>query len=173
MSTTDPATSTTAQQTSTQQATVTFPSETELVITRDFRAPRALVFEAVTRPEHIREWYGMVPDSMLVCDVDFRVGGGWHYVLAGEPGGEDHSFSGEYLEIDPPARIVSTEGYDNIPGARYHVTVTLEENAGTTTLRSHLTYPSQEFRDGHVGMGMEHGMNISYNRLEALLATLQ
>ena len=155
------------------KAVVTFPSDTELVITREFRAPRELVFAAITQPEHVRQWWGMAPDGMLVCDIDFRVGGQWHYVLAGEPGGEDHSFSGEYLEIDPPAKIVSTEGYDNIPGARYSVTVTLDEADGVTTLRSHLQYPSQEFRDGHVASGMEHGMNISYNRLEALLDGLR
>jgi uncharacterized protein YndB with AHSA1/START domain len=106
----------------------------------------------------------MEPGDMKVCDIDLRVGGKWHYVLAGEPGAEDHSFSGEYLEIDAPTRLVSTEGYDNMPGAVYHVTVTLEEVDGVTTLRSHLRYPSKESRDGHVGSGMEYGMNISYNR---------
>lgn len=155
-----------------QRAVVTYPSDTELVITRDFRAPRALVFEALTTPEHVRQWYGLSADGMLVCDIDLRVGGRWHYVLAGEPGGEDHSFSGEYLELDPPVRLVSTEAYDNIPGASYVVTVTLAEADGVTTLRSHLQYDSPEARDGHVGSGMEYGMNIAYNRLDALLARL-
>jgi uncharacterized protein YndB with AHSA1/START domain len=153
-----------------RKAVVGFPSDTELVITRSFQAPRSLVFDALVKPEHVRRWYGMSADGMLVCDIDFRVGGRWHYVLAGEPGGDNHSFSGEYLEIDPPRRLVSSEGYDNIPGAVYTVTVTLEENDGVTTLTSQLQYPSQEHRDGHVGSGMEYGMNISYNRLEDLLA---
>ena len=153
-----------------KKATVSYPSDTELVITREFPAPRELVFAAITQPEHVRQWYGMSEDGMLVCDIDFRVGGKWHYVLAGVPGTEDHSFSGEYLEIDAPSRVVSTEGYDNLPGASYVVTVTLDEADGVTTLRSHLQYPSQAVRDGHVGSGMEYGMNISYNRLEALLA---
>lgn len=156
----------------TVKAQVSYPSDTELVITREFAAPRELVFAAITQPEHIRHWYGMAEDGMLVCDVDLRVGGRWHYVLAGPPDGEDHSFSGEYLEIDPPERLVSTERYDNMPGAEYTVTVTLEEHDGVTTLRSHLTYPSKELRDGHADSGMEYGMNISYNRLEALLARL-
>jgi uncharacterized protein YndB with AHSA1/START domain len=156
----------------TAQAVVSYPSDTELLITRDFRAPRQLVYEALTTPEHVRQWYGMSADGMLVCDIDLRVGGRWHYVLAGEPGGEDHSFSGEYLELDPPGRMVSTEGYDNMPGATYVVTVTLTEAAGVTTLSSHLQYGSREVRDGHVGSGMEYGMNISYNRLEELLARL-
>jgi uncharacterized protein YndB with AHSA1/START domain len=143
-----------------------------LLITRTFTAPRSLVFDAITKPEHVREWYGMSSDGMLTCDIDFRVGGGWHYVLAGEPGDADHSFSGTYHEIDPPERIVSTERYDNVPGANYQVTVTLAESNGVTTLRSHLTYPSQEWRDGHVDSGMEGGMNSSYDRLEALLSRL-
>lgn len=150
-------------------AVVTYPADNELLITRSFNAPRSLVFEAITQPEHVREWYGMSSDGMLTCDIDFRVGGGWHYVLAGAPGDGDHSFSGTYHEIDPPERIVSTESYDNVPGASYQVTVTLAESDGVTTLRSHLTYPSQEWRDGHVDSGMEGGMNISYDRLEALL----
>jgi uncharacterized protein YndB with AHSA1/START domain len=155
------------------KATVTFPSDTELVITRTFRAPRTLVFDAITKPEHVREWYGMSSDGMLTCEIDFRVGGGWHYVLAGAPGGPDHSFSGTYHEIDAPGRIVSTESYDNVPGASYRVTVTLDEDAGVTTLRSRLNYPSQEWRDGHLSSGMEGGMNISYDRLELLLTRLR
>jgi uncharacterized protein YndB with AHSA1/START domain len=155
-----------------RKASISYPSDTELLITREFRAPRTLVFDALTQPEHVRQWYGMSDEALVVCDIDLRVGGGWHYVLAGEPGGADHSFSGRYLEIVRPERIVSTESYDNIPGASYQVTVTLEETDGVTTLRSHLGYPSQEWRDGHVDSGMEFGMNISYDRLEALLERL-
>ena len=157
---------------STRQATITYPSQTELVISRDFSAPKSLVFEAITKPEHVRQWYGMSADGLKVCEIDFRVGGRWHYVLAGEPGGEDHSFSGEYLEIDAPDRFVSTESYDNMPGATYRATITLTEHDGVTTLRNHLVYPSQEWRDGHVESGMEYGLNISFNRLEELLDRL-
>ncbi len=156
----------------TGKAVVEYPADNELVITRTFRAPRDLVFAAISRPEHVRQWYGMVPDSLKVCDIDFRVGGRWHYVLGGEAGGEDHSFSGEYLEIDPPGRVVSTESYDNMPGATYHVTVTLTEEDGVTTLHNHLVYPSKEWRDGHVDSGMEYGLNISYDRLEELVRRL-
>ncbi len=158
--------------TDTKKAAVSYPSDTEMVIARTFDAPRELVFAAFTQPEHVRAWYGMSADGMLVCDIDFRVGGAWHYVLAGEPGGEDHSFSGEYLEIDAPNRVVNTERYDNMPGAEYVATVTLDESEGVTTLTNHLRYPSQEMRDGHVSSGMEYGMNISYGRLDTLLATL-
>ena len=155
-----------------RRATVSFPSDTELLITREFDAPRSLVLEAITEPQHVREWYGLTDDALKVCDIDFRVGGRWHYVLAGAPGEDDISFSGEYLEIDTPGRFVSTESFDNMPGATYVVTITLTENDGRTTLQSHLKYPSQEWRDGHVSSGMEYGMNISYNRLEQLLARL-
>ena len=86
-----------------RKATVTYPSDTELVISRQFAAPRSLVFDAITKPEHVREWYGMEPDGMKVCDIDLRVGGEWHYVLAGEPGGEDHSFSGISRDRRPGA----------------------------------------------------------------------
>ena len=156
----------------TRKATVSYPSDTELLITREFDAPRSLVLAAITQPEHVRQWYGMSEDGMKVCEIDFRVGGKWHYVLAGPPGEDDISFSGEYLEIDAPDRFVSTESFDNMPGASYVATVTLSEADGKTTLRTHLKYPSQEWRDGHVNSGMEGGMNISYNRLEALLARL-
>ncbi len=158
--------------TDTTKTAVSYPSDTELLITRSFQAPRELVFAAISQPEHVREWYGMSEDGMLVCDIDFRVGGTWHYLLAGEPGGEDHSFSGEYLEIDAPNGFVSTERYDNMPGAEYVATITLEESDGVTTLTNQLRYPSQEMRDGHVSSGMEYGMNISYGRLDALLAKL-
>ena len=155
-----------------QKATVTFPSDTELVIQREFRAPASLVWDALTQPEHVVNWYGMEEGSLTTCEIDLRVGGRWHYVLRGGEEG-DHSFSGEYREIEPPSRLVSTESYDNMPGATYLATVTLTERDGVTTLRSHLTYPTQEFRDGHVNSGMEYGMNITYNRLEELLERLQ
>jgi uncharacterized protein YndB with AHSA1/START domain len=155
-----------------QKATVTYPTDTELVITRDFAAPATLVWDALTQPEHVVNWYGMEEGALKVCEIDLRVGGRWHYVLGGGEGG-DHSFSGEYRELEPPYRIVSTESYDNMPGATYLVTLTLAEQDGVTTLRSHLAYPSQEMRDGHVSSGMEYGMNITYNRLEELLARLQ
>jgi uncharacterized protein YndB with AHSA1/START domain len=159
-------------ETAARKADISYPSDTELVITRQFSAPRDLVIQAITQPEHVRNWYGMSEDGMLVCEIDFRVGGRWHYVLAGPPGEDDISFSGEYLAIDLPNGFTSTESFDNMPGATYRAEITLTETDGVTTLRNHLTYPSQEWRDGHVNSGMEHGMNISYRRLDALLERL-
>ncbi len=158
-------------ETSSRKAVVSYPSDTELLITREFNAPRSLVLEAITTPEHVREWYGLSEGALVVCEIDFRVGGKWHYVLASE-GEDDISFSGEYLSIDLPDGFTSTESFDNMPGATYTVRITLTEQDGVTTLQNHLTYPAQEWRDGHVNSGMEYGMNISYRRLDALLARL-
>lgn len=150
---------------------LTFPSDRELVITRTFAAQRHLVFAAITQPHHVRQWYGPCAMTMTVCEIDLRVGGRWRYVLQ-TPDGSEHAFSGEYLEIAPPERLVCTEGYEAIPGAEYVATVTLVEHDGMTTFTNHLQYKSKEHRDGHIGSGMEAGMRETYMRLDALLATL-
>ena len=149
--------------------TLTFPSDRELLITRTFDAPRQLVFEAITQPAHVRNWYGPSALTITVCEIDLRVGGKWRYVLQAPDGGE-HAFSGEYLEIEAPKRLVCTEWYEAIPGAEYAATVTLEEHDGKTTFTNHLRYKSQEHRDGHVASGMEAGMRETYTRLDQLLA---
>jgi uncharacterized protein YndB with AHSA1/START domain len=154
-----------------QSATLTFPSERETVITRAFNAPRRLVFEAWTKPEHVRQWYGLKAMTMTVCDIDLRPGGAWRYVVAG-PDGSEHGFSGVYREIAPPERLVYTEGYEAMPGHDYLSTLTFDEQQGKTTVTMHLLYKSQEDRDGHLGSGMEAGMNETLDRLEALLEKL-
>lgn len=151
---------------------LTFPSDRELLITRTLAAPRHLVFAALTQPQHVRQWYGPCVFRMTVCEIDLRVGGRWRYVLQA-PDGIEHAFSGEYLEIVPPERLVSTEWYEAIPGAEYVATVTLTEHEGLTTFSNRLHYKSKEQRDGHVGSGMERGMRETYQRLDALLTTLQ
>jgi uncharacterized protein YndB with AHSA1/START domain len=145
--------------------------DTTLVLTREFRAPRELVWAAITQPEHVRRWYGCGLADLTTCDIDLRVGGTWHYVLT-SPNGSEDSFSGEYRELEPPARLVTTESYDNIPGAEYVSTVTLEEADGVTTFRNVLEYAAKEIRDGHVGSGMEYGMNMSMDALERLVEEL-
>lgn len=147
-------------------------SEHALVITRTFAAPRRIVFDAITKPENVRLWYGCDAMTMTVCDIDLRVGGRWRYVLR-MPDGSEHGFSGEYREIVPPERIVSTESYEPLgPGHEMVATVTLDEHDGRTTLRSHLLYQSQADRDGHLSSGMETGMRESHERLAALVASL-
>jgi len=148
------------------------PSDTELVITREFNAPRALLFEALSKPEHVKRWYGLRQLTMPVCEMDFRPGGKWRYVLHDTAHGMDHAFSGEYKEIVAPARIVSTERYEAIPNSDYLATVTLNEADGRTTLTSHLVYQSKAHRDGHVMSGMEAGLHETYERLDELLAGL-
>jgi uncharacterized protein YndB with AHSA1/START domain len=153
------------------KARLSFPSDRETVITRAFNAPRALVFEAMTKPEHVRKWYGLRSHTLTVCDIDLRVGGRWRYVLQ-SPDGQEFAFSGEYREIDPPARLVSTEEFEAMPGTGYVVTVTMNERDGVTTLQSHLVYQRPEHRDGHIASGMEPGMNETFDRLESLLASM-
>jgi uncharacterized protein YndB with AHSA1/START domain len=159
--------------TSKPRATLTMPSDTELVITREFNAPRALLFEALSKPEHVKRWYGVRQLTMPICEMDFRPGGKWRYVLHDPAHSMDHAFSGEYREIDAPFRIVSTERYEAIPNSDYLATVTLEEADGRTTLTSHLAYQSKAHRDGHVMSGMEAGMQETYERLDELLAGLR
>ena len=152
--------------------TMTLPSDREILIERAFNAPRRLVFEALTRPEHVANWYGPRAMTLTSCHIDLRVGGAWRYVVR-DPAGNDFAFSGEYIEIVPPERLVCTENFEGIPpGHDYLVTVTLDEQDGKTKLRSHLQYKSPEDRDGHIQSGMESGMRETYDRLAELLATL-
>ena len=148
-------------------------SDREIVLTRLFNAPRALVFEAMTRPEHVRKWWGNLDDgySVPVCEIDFRVGGKWRFVNR-HPKGEA-TFYGVYREIDPPGRVVFTEIYEPFPDAESVVTSVLTEENGQTRLTATCLYPSKEVRDMVIGTGMEKGAAISYDRLEDLVVELQ
>src|SRR5690349_16890269 len=118
------------------RATVTILSDTEILISRAFDAPRDLVFEAITEPEHVRKWYGCADMQMVICEIDLRVGGKWRYVLR-MPDGSEHGFHGEYREIVRPARLVSTESYEPIgPGHEMVATVTLDEKNGRTVFEN-------------------------------------
>lgn len=148
------------------------PTDREILISRSFAAPARIVFEAITRPEHVRRWWA--PRSrgeMLVCEVDFRVGGGWRYVMRTNSGMEV-GFSGKFLEIEAPLRVVQTEIFDPFPDAASVVTVTLREAAGRTTLESRILYPSREVRDQVIATGMEHGMRESYRQLTEVVDAL-
>lgn len=151
--------------------TLTFPSARELVMTRVFHAPRRLVFDAWTKPEHVTQWYGLRNHKMIVCEIDLRVGGRWRYVMQA-PDGSEYAFSGVYQEIIPPERLVSTECYEALPDHGYLVTATFREDDGKTTLTSHLLYKTQADRDGHVRSGMEGGMRETLARLDEYLATM-
>jgi uncharacterized protein YndB with AHSA1/START domain len=152
---------------------VSTPSDQEIRLTRRFNAPRRLVFEAMTRPEHIARWWGCLGDgySVPVCDVDLRVGGRWRFVNR-HPKGEA-AFHGEYLEIDPPNRVVFTEIYEAFPDTVSVVTSELVEEGTGTRLIATVRYPSLEVRDAVIASGMSRGAGISYDRLEDLVAELQ
>jgi uncharacterized protein YndB with AHSA1/START domain len=152
------------------------PEKPILVIQRIFDAPRHVVFEAVTKPEHVRNWYGPSTMKMLVCEIDFRVGGKWRYVLEA-PDGSVHGFSGMINEIVPNERVVQTEGYEALPpGHDYVAEMTLTERDGKTLMTNTLHYRTMEDRAGHIASGMEGGMSETLDRLDTLakhLATEQ
>ncbi len=149
---------------------VSTPSPREVVMTRVFDAPRHLVYEAMTRPELLKRWFGPHGWSLVVCEIDFRVGGAWRYVLEG-PDGRRMGMGGEYREIVPGKRTVHTESFDDYPGDSV-VTVVLTEHEGRTTLTGTVRYESQEVRDAVIESGMEHGAAETYDRLAALLPSL-
>jgi uncharacterized protein YndB with AHSA1/START domain len=152
---------------------VTTPSDQEIRMTRLFGAPRDLVFEAMTKPEHVRQWWGRLGDgySVPVCEIDFRVGGKWRFVNR-HPQGEA-GFYGEYREIEPPGRVVFTEIFEPFPEVVSVVTAELTEESGKTRLTATVRYPSLEVRDMVLGTGMANGAGISYDRLEDLVSELQ
>jgi uncharacterized protein YndB with AHSA1/START domain len=153
--------------------TVTTPSDQEIRMTRLFDAPRRLVFEAMTRPEHVRRWWGRLGEgySVPVCEIDLRVGGRWRFVNR-HPKGEA-AFHGEYREITPPGRLVFTEIFEEFPDSVSVVTTELTEENGKTRMVATVRYPSLEVRDAVLGSGMAMGAGVSYDRLEDLVAELQ
>ena len=152
--------------------TVSTPSEDSIVLTRLFDAPREIVFDAMTKPEHIRRWWGQLGEgySVPVCEVDLRVGGRWRFVNR-HPKGEV-AFHGEYREIEAPRRLVFTETMEPYPEPGSVVTSEYTEELGKTRLTATVVYPSKEIRDMVLGSGMERGAAISYDRLEELAASL-
>jgi uncharacterized protein YndB with AHSA1/START domain len=152
---------------------VTTPSDEEIRMTRLFDAPPDLVFEVMTKPEHIREWWGRLGDgySVPVCEVDLRVGGAWKFVNR-HPQGEA-TFYGEYLEIDAPRRVVFTEIFADFPDSPSTVTSELVAEGDKTRLVATVRYPSKMVRDMVMQSGMAHGAGLSYDRLDDLVRTLR
>ncbi len=152
-------------------ATVALPSDTEILITRQFDAPAALIFTAWTTPELVKRWWGFDTSEWLVCEIDLRVGGQWRY-LTREEGGYEVGFHGEYREIDAPHRVVSTEVFEGFPDGEALNVITLVEADGVTTMTTLVQHSCQEHRDMHIDSGMEGGMQISLNRLEDVAVEL-
>jgi uncharacterized protein YndB with AHSA1/START domain len=147
---------------------VTTPSDREVAMTRVFDAPRQMVFDAFTKPELLKRWFGPRGWSLVVCEVDFRVGGGFRFVMRG-PDGKDMGMRGVYREIAVPERSVHVESFDDYPGES-QVTAVFEERGGRTTMTATVLYPSKDVRDIVISMGMEHGAAESYDKLAELLA---
>ena len=152
---------------------VTPRGEREIVITRLFDAPRQLVWEAMTKPEHIRKWWGNLGEgySVPVCEVDLRVGGRWRFVNR-HPNGEV-AFSGVYREISAPERVVFTEVMEPFPEPGSVITAVYTEENGKTRITATCVYDSAEIRDMVIGSGMEKGAALSYDRLEDLVIALR
>ena len=161
-------------ETSSRSATVTLPAETQILITREFDAPKHLVYRAYTSPELIRRWWAGQRGTVTSVEVDLRVGGRWRYVMEAN-GGFEVAFHGDYREIVPNERIVSTEVYEGIPDADAAAavdTVTFTEKNGRTTMTILVRHVTREHRDMHIESGMEGGMQEAMDLLEAVARSL-
>jgi uncharacterized protein YndB with AHSA1/START domain len=150
--------------------TVTTPTDRQIVLTRVFDAPRRMVFDALTKPELLKRWFGARGWHLVVCEVDLRVGGAWRFVSRG-PDGTELGHGGVYSVVLPPDRLVYTESFDDqsYPGESLITHVLVEQNA-RTTLTSTLLYASREGRDIVLSYPMQRGVAEGYDRLDGLLA---
>lgn len=158
--------------TSSRTAVVTLPTDTQILITREFGAPRRLVYKAWTTPELIKRWWSGDRGEVTIAEVDLRPGGTWRYVMTAN-GGFEVAFHGEYREIVPGERIVSTEIYEGMPDAEAVVTATFTESGGRTTLTLLVQHATREYRDAHINSGMEDGMQESMDHLEQVAVSLR
>jgi uncharacterized protein YndB with AHSA1/START domain len=154
-------------------ATVTLPTDDQILITREFDAPKHLVYRAWTTPELIRQWWAGHRGEVTVVEIDLRVGGRWRYVLIANAG-QEVGFNGEFREIVPDERIVSTEVYEAMPDGDPVVnTVTFSEADGRTTLKLLVQAPSKEVRDAIVNSGMEVGLQEQMDIIDGIVASLR
>ncbi len=161
--------------TSSASAKVTLPSDEEILITREFDAPRHLVYEAWTTPELVSRWWPGRRGRMTSAEIDLRVGGMWRYVMTAH-GGHEVAFHGEYREIVPHERIVSTEVYEGVPGGDDDPAlnvITFTEVDGRTTLSLLTRVGSREVRDMIIDSGMESGMQEGMDLLEEIAISLR
>jgi uncharacterized protein YndB with AHSA1/START domain len=158
--------------TSSGAAQVTLPADDQLLITREFDAPKNLVYKAYTTPDLVRRWWTGERGEMTECEIDLRVGGTWRYVMIAH-GDFEVAFHGEYREIVPNERLVTTEVYEGMPDAEAVDHITFTEENGRTTLTMLVQHRNQEERDGHLNSGMEAGMQESMDRLEQVAKSLR
>jgi uncharacterized protein YndB with AHSA1/START domain len=152
---------------------LTLPSDREIVITREFDAPRRRVFEAWTNPRHVKQWYGCGEVDLVACEIDLRVGGEYRYVLVGQDGSE-HVMTGQYLEIVPPTRLVYTERYvsKQFESEEAFLPITFAERDGRSKLTSTVLHKNAANRDMHLNSGVEKGAGLTLDRLEQHLSTM-
>src|SRR5436189_7773 len=154
-------------------AVVTLPTNTQILITREFEAPKHLVYQAWTTPALIKRWWSAKRGEVMAADVDLRVGGTWRWVMVTDDGFEV-AFHGAYHELIPNERIAYTEVYEGMPEADAEAlnTLTLTEKDGRTTLSILVQHKSQEHRDAHINSGMESGMQDALDLLEQVAISL-
>jgi uncharacterized protein YndB with AHSA1/START domain len=153
----------------TTRAVVALPSDTSIRVTREFAAPRHLVYRAWTEPDLIRRWWHANRGEIVSIDVDLRVGGTWRYVMTAN-GGVEVAFHGSYREVVPDERLVSTEIYEAMPAAQAVDTVTFAEHDCITTVTLVVEHSTREFRDMHLNSGMEDGLQDALVLLERVAA---
>jgi uncharacterized protein YndB with AHSA1/START domain len=158
--------------TSSGTATVTLPTDEQILIRREFEAPKHLVYRAWTTPELVKRWWSGNRGEMTIAEIDLRVGGAWRYVMVTDDGFEV-AFHGEYREIVPNERIVSTEVYEGMPEGEALNTVTFAETEGRTILTVLVQHSSKEARDAHIDSGMETGMQEGMDLLEQVAVSLR
>lgn len=158
--------------TSSNKAVVTLPVDTQIQITRFFDAPRDLVYKAWTTPEMVKRWWAGDQGEVVSADIDLRVGGAWRYVMIANAGWEV-AFHGEYLEIVPGERVVSTEVFEGMPDAQATSTTTMTGHDGGTTVTILVQHTSREHRDAHVNSEMETGLQSSWAMLEQVANSLR
>ena len=147
---------------------IEFPSELEIVTTREFDAPLDLVWDVLTKPEHVRNWFAAFTDVVTACSIDLRVGGSYHIVSVTEDGTEC-SFRGTYLEVEPPTRTVATWLFEGWPDVDAVESVDLHETDGVTRLTMKLAFRDQAGRDH---MTKSDGQEDTFNKLEDYLRSL-
>ena len=164
--------------TSSGKATVTLPTGEQILITREFDAPKHLVYKAWTTPELVKRWWNAKRGEVTIAEIDLRVGGTWRYVMVAD-GGVEVGFHGEYREIVPDERIVSTEVYEGMPQPEGEPeqgtlnTATFAEADGRTTLTVLVRAPSKEIRDAIIDSGMEDGLQDALDLLEQVAVSLR
>jgi uncharacterized protein YndB with AHSA1/START domain len=164
--------------TSSGTATVSLPTDEQILITREFAAPRHLVYEAFTTPELVKRWWTAKRGEATTCEIDLRAGGKWRYVMVTEDGLEV-GFHGEYREVVPNERIVSTETFEGLPEGVSEAqgttlnTTTFTEADGRTTLTILVHAPSKESRDAIIDSGMEAGLQDALDLLEEVAVSLR